>query len=147
MGKQNALPWHISEDLKNFKRLTTGNTIIMGRKTFDSIGKPLPNRNNLVISGSMEQKEGIEVCKSIPEALEKAKKHGKEIFIIGGATIYQQALPFVERMYISWIKEEYEGDTYFPEVNLKEWYIISEEEHVEFFLVTYQRKEGGIPHV
>ena len=140
IGKKNALPWYIPEDLKNFKRLTTGNTIIMGRKTFDSIGRPLPNRKNVVISRSMEKVEGVDVCKSVEEGLQKAESYGKDIFIIGGATIYQQTLPLAEKMYISHVIKDYDGDIYFTEFNKEEWSIESREEFDEFELVVYAKK-------
>ncbi len=142
IGKENRLPWHISDDLKNFKRLTTGNTIIMGRKTFESIGRPLPNRNNIVISASMSSIPGIDVCKTVDEGIAKAKSYGKEIFVIGGAQIYGQMIPFAEKMYISHVKAEHEGDVFFPEFDKNEWEIERKEDYPEFELVVYVRKHG-----
>jgi len=140
IGKNNQLPWHISDELKNFKKFTTGNTILMGRKTFESIGRPLPNRNNVVISTSLQPTEGIDVCKNIEEGITKAKSYGKDIFIIGGAQIYKQMLPLVEKMYISYIKKEYDGDVFFPEFDENEWQIESRQDFPEFELVIYVRK-------
>jgi len=142
IGKDNKLPWHISDDLKNFKRLTTENTIIMGRKTYESIGKPLPNRNNIVVSTTMQPISGITVCKTIPEAIEIGKTCGKEIFIIGGGQIFKQTIPLADKMYISYIKKEYEGDAYFPEFNENEWNIEQKQDFAEFELVIYVRKNG-----
>ena len=142
IGKNNQLPWHISDDLKNFKKLTSGNTVIMGRKTFESIGKALPNRNNVVISTSMQPVQGIDVCKSFEEGIMKAKSYGKDIFIIGGATVYEQAISFAERMYVSYVKGEYAGDAFFPEFDENEWHIEKKEEFPEFELVVYVRKHG-----
>jgi len=140
IGKGNLLPWHIPEDLKNFKKITTGKTVIMGRKTFDSIvsmiGKPLPNRRNVVLSRSMESDE-VEVCRSVEEAKEKFKD--EEAFIIGGASVYKLFLPYVDRMYISWIKKDYEGDCYFPELNLDKFKIISKEDFEEFEFVVHEK--------
>ena len=124
IGKGNNLPWHIPEDLKNFKRVTSGNTVIMGRKTYDSIlsmiGHPLPNRNNIVISRSL-QDERVTVCRSVEEAVENGRSFEKDIFVIGGATIYKLFLPIADKKYISWIKKDYEGDVYFPKFNLDEF--------------------------
>lgn len=142
IGKDNKLPWHIAEELKNFKRLTTGNTIIMGRKTFESIGKPLPNRNNIVVSTSMNQIAGITVCKTITEALEKAKLYSKETFVIGGGAIFEQTIQIADKMYISYVKGDYDGDAFFPEFNEKEWDVEKKEEYPEFELVVYVRKSG-----
>ncbi len=114
------LPWHIPDDLKRFKQLTTGHPIIMGRKTFDSIialrGKPLPNRTNIVITRDPTFKiEGCVVVHSLEEALEKAKKiENKEIFIIGGGQIFEQAIPFADRIYLTLVEGKYEADTFFP---------------------------------
>ncbi len=142
IGKDNKLPWRISDDLKNFKKLTTGNTVIMGRKTFESIGKPLPNRNNIVISTSMPQTAGIDVCNSFEESIIKAKSYGKDIFIIGGAAVYEQAIPFADKMYISYVKGEYKGDVFFPEFDEKAWHVENKEEHAEFDLLVYVRKHA-----
>jgi len=139
IGKGNSLPWHIPEDLKNFKEITTGKTVIMGRKTYDSIismlGKPLPNRNNIVISRSMEG-----ACRSIEEAVEKAKEYDVDAFVIGGATIYKQFLPIVDRMYISWIKKDYEGDVLFPEFSLENFEVEERRDFPDFEFVIYKRK-------
>ncbi len=145
VGKDGALPWHLPEDMKLFKELTSGKTVIMGRKTYDSLPakfKPLPNRHNIVVSRSLESTSiaGVDVCPSVEAALEKAKSYGKEIFIIGGASIYQQALPYAAKMYLSQVKKEYEGDTYFPEFDVREWEIIETREFADFILKVYRRK-------
>jgi len=146
IGKDNKLPWSISEDLQNFKRLTMGNTVIMGKKTFESIGgKPFPGRNNIVLNFIKEEIPGVIVCTSIPEALDKAREYDKDIFICGGASIYKQFLPFADKMYLSHIKKEYEGDTYFPEFDELEWEVVKREDHEEFEFVEYERKESGAP--
>src|SRR3990172_3667599 len=122
IGKNNKIPWHIAEEVKNFKKLTTGSTVIMGRKTFESIGKPLPKRNNIILSTSMSQIPGVDVCKTFDEGIIMAKSYGKDIFIIGGGTVYEQAIPFADKMYISYVKGEYDGDAFFPEFDEKEWH-------------------------
>jgi len=107
LGRGNELLWHIPEDLKRFKALTLGHPVIMGRKTFESIGKPLPGRTNLVVSRS---------ALSLEDALAQAKKLDKEeVFIIGGAQIYEQALPYADRLYLTLIEDTKEADAFFPE--------------------------------
>lgn len=140
IGKDNKLPWHIHDDMKNFKKLTSGNVVIMGRKTFESIGKPLPNRVNIVISSSMPETEGIIVCHDIPSALEKARSYNKEIFIIGGATIYQQTIPWADRLYLSYVKGDYDGDAFFPQYDESLWRVEKREDFPDFELVTYVKK-------
>jgi dihydrofolate reductase len=137
IGKDGGLPWHIPEDLKNFKRLTSGQVVVMGRKTYQSLPekfRPLPDRHNVVISTSMKDVAGIDICASIETGLQKAKSYGKEIFIIGGSTIFKQFMPLTKKMYISEIKQNYTGDTYFPKFNKEEWEIEDKQEFNEFFL-------------
>lgn len=146
IGKDNSLPWRIPEDMQNFKKLTSGKTVIMGRKTFESIPekfRPLPNRHNVVISSNMPSQEGVDICASIPEALEKAKSYGKEVFIIGGASLYEQTLPLADRMHLSLVKNNYEGDSYFPKFNKDEWVVESKKDFQDFELVTYVKKHKG----
>ncbi len=113
IGKEGKLPWHFSADLKFFKNLTSGHTIIMGRKTFDSIGKALPNRKNIVISRVAHAPVvGVEFFTSIPAALEGAKEG--ETFIIGGASIYGETIDLVQGIYLTRIDQAYEGDTFYP---------------------------------
>jgi len=139
IGKNNQLPWHLSDDLKNFKKFTVGSTVIMGRKTFESIGKPLPERNNIVISSSMPQTQNIIVAKTIEEALHKANSFGKEVFIIGGASVYAQSLPFADRLYLSFIKKDYDGDVFFPEFDMTKWKIENKTDFPDFELVIFAR--------
>src|SRR3989338_139592 len=106
IGKDNALPWNIPEDLKNFKALTSGKSVIMGRKTFESLGRPLPKRQNIVVSRGMPPIEGVIVCSSLDEAFQAAAS--EEVFVIGGASIYAQALPYADRMYLSYVDKETE---------------------------------------
>lgn len=117
IGKNNALLWHIPEDFRHFKTITTGHTVVMGENTFRSIGKPLPNRTNIILSLTPDfAPEGCLVVKSIEEALEMAKKcETEEIFIIGGASIYKQFIGLADRLYLTLVEGVYEADTYFPE--------------------------------
>ena len=133
LGKDNKLLWHISEDMKRFKNLTTGNVVIMGRKTYDSIPekfRPLPNRVNIVVTrDSNYQQKGAIVCHSIEDSLEKAREFNKEIFIIGGASIYEQGIKFADKLYLTLVDKEYsDADAFFPDYSeFKK--VISEENH------------------
>ena len=131
IGKGNDLLCHLPADLKHFKEITSGHTIIMGRKTFDSLPKgPLPNRKNIVISRNPELKiEGATVYSSLDYALLKLIDE-KEVFIIGGAQIYEQALPFADKLYLTRIHAAFpEADTFFPSIDTKEWREVSRETH------------------
>jgi dihydrofolate reductase len=127
IGKDNALPWRLSGDLKYFKNLTWGMPILMGRKTFESIGKPLPGRHSIVITRNANWKyEGVETVHSLEAALEAARKEDvKELFLIGGAEIFKSALPVADRIYLTRIYHRYDGDTYFPELGA-EWRLVRE---------------------
>ena len=141
IGNNNAMPWHISEESRQARRLTMGNTLIMGRKTFESLGsRPLPGRTNIVISRTLPQTEGIHVCKTFEDAIRKARSCEKECFIFGGSEVYRQALPLADKMYLSYIKKDYDGDAYFPEFDQTEWETTKEEDHAEFVFVVYERK-------
>lgn len=130
IGNKNQLPWHLPADLKHFKELTMGKPIIMGRKTFESIGKPLPGRRNLIVSTQQDyQVNGCEVFSSLVSAIEAAQKDQHEIMIIGGATIFAQALPLASRLYLTIIDHEFTGDTFFPVWVKTEWQEIKREQH------------------
>lgn len=145
IGANNTLPWHLTEDLKYFKSLTTGHTIIMGRKTYQSIGRPLPHRRNIVISRNTETSyEGMEVVHSIEDAF-SITKNDKKVFVIGGADIYKQVLDQVDLLYITEIKKSFSGDAFFPEIDKSKWSEFSREDHatangLEFSFVCYQKK-------
>jgi dihydrofolate reductase len=129
IGKDNGLPWHLPADLAFFKKVTTGHSIVMGRKTYDSIGRPLPNRRNIVITRSVDVSiEGCEVFNSIDDALDSSKEE-KEVLVIGGANLCQQVLARVDRLYITHIEGAFEGDTYFPDYDADDWREISCESH------------------
>jgi len=128
IGKDNNLLWHISEDLKYFKRTTSGFPVIMGRKTFESIGRPLPKRRNIVISRTMEAMPGLETASSLEEAIEMAGQEEK-CFIIGGGSIYSQALDKADTLYITHVHTQIpEADTFFPEVDPLQWNLVSHSE-------------------
>lgn len=123
IGKDNKLPWYLPADLKHFKNITSGHAIIMGRKTHESIGKPLPNRVNIVVTKNKQYfSPGCFTATSLEEAITIAEQEtqtdNNEIFVIGGASIYEQALPSADRIYLTIVHHDFDGDTYFP--NLKE---------------------------
>ncbi len=126
IGRDGALAWKISDDLKRFRALTTGKPVIMGRKTFDSIGKPLPDRINIVVSRTMAPREGVVIARTIEEALRlgaEAAAHldAAEIFIIGGADIYAATLPIADRIHMTEVDAEIDGDVRFPELDAADW--------------------------
>jgi len=121
IGKNGTLPWHCPEDLRHFRRLTSGHTIIMGRKTFTSIGKPLPKRENIVVSSQMPPQSGLLIAHSLEEALDRAQSD--PLFVIGGAMLFQQALPLADYLYLTQIEQDFAGDTHFPELDMNDWLV------------------------
>ncbi len=129
IGGENRLLWHISEDLRHFKSITSGHPVVMGRKTYESLGRPLPNRRNVVITRSNIEIEGCDVVHSLEEALGLFTPDDN-VFIIGGAEIYRATLPMADRFYLTRVHRDYEGDTSFPEWSEEEWQLV-ESEHFE----------------
>lgn len=147
IGKNNQLLVHFPADLKRFKNITTGHTIIMGRKTFESMGRALPNRRNIIISRQADLSlPGAEITNSIEDALALCK-NDKEVFIIGGAEIFKQALPLLSRIYLTRIQKVFNADTFFPEISTQEW-LETEREDFEpqektpfsYSFLTYQKR-------
>ena len=128
IGKNNQLLWHMPADLKHFKRITSGHTVIMGRKTYDSVGKPLPNRRNIIITRQDITIPGCEVVKSVEEAL-KLCSNEEEVFIVGGAEIYKLAMSKTDRIYLTIIHHSFDADSFFPEINYTAWKEVSREDH------------------
>ncbi len=147
LGKDNDLLWHLPDDFKRFKKMTTGHYIIMGRKTFESFPKPLPNRTHVVITRQENYpSQQCIVVKNIDEAME-AVKDQELVFVIGGGEIYRQFMPFADELELTEVEGEFEADTYFPDVNDKDWELVNEEHHPKdekhkyaFTFKTYQRK-------
>ena len=142
IGNKGCIPWKIKGEQKRFKELTTGNVVIMGRRSYEEIGKPLPNRSTIVISSTKNYDgENCMTAKSVAEAIEMAGE--RDIYISGGARVYEEALPLVEKMYITEVDLEVEGDTYFPQFD-KEQFIKEIDERFEgeipYTYVTYTRK-------
>lgn len=146
IGVNNTLPWRIPEDLKHFKALTMGHHLIMGRKTYDSIGKPLPGRTTIVVSRDPDLRiEGCIVAHSLPEAI-AACGTDPQVFVVGGADIYAQALELADTLYITEIQQAVKGDVHFPEFDRAQWHEVSREpqqqdapEPLEFHFVEYLR--------
>jgi dihydrofolate reductase len=144
IGIQNALPWHLPEDLSHFKKTTSGHAILMGRKTFESIGRPLPNRRNIVITRNPDWKaDGIEICHSLEDA--KALVKEQTAYIIGGAEIYRQALDLANKMIITEIDQTFECDAFFPTFSNDAWQETERDAHVSasgipYAYVTYTKK-------
>ena len=147
IGAKNDLIWHLPNDLKHFKSITSGHPIIMGRKTFESLGRPLPNRTNIVVTRDQNwNAEGIEIASSLPKAIEAAKKIDDDIYIIGGGNIYKQAMELADVLYITEVHHEFDGDTYFPEIDLDDWEEVERENCTKdekhpyaYSFVTYKR--------
>lgn len=148
IGKDNKLLWHLPKDLKHFKNLTSGHPIIMGRKTYESIGKPLPNRTNIVVSGKDNWfEEGILIVPSIKDALKHAKKIDDNVMVIGGGNIYEQTIDKADRLEVTLVDAELDADVYFPKINPKTWVKVAEdcvqkdEDHdFDFCFQTFDRK-------
>ena len=151
IGKDNKLLWHISDDLKRFEELTTGHVIIMGRKTFESLGRVLPNRKHIVFSQNPDFKvndENVEIVHSMLQ-LQEYIEDDKENFVIGGAMIYNLLMPYVKKMYVTEIDKDFEGDTFFPRINDEIWKEVSRENgpedlnsHFKYEYVVYERKNN-----
>jgi dihydrofolate reductase len=147
IGINNQLPWRLPEDLAHFKRTTTGHPIVMGRKTFDSIGRPLPNRRNIVITRNPEWRhDGVEAVASLDAAI--ALLGDGEAFIIGGSQIFDGALPLADKMIVTEIEKTFDCDTFFLEISAAQWRETAREKHhseqsgLDFAFVTYQRIQG-----
>lgn len=147
IGKNNDLPWHLPADLAYFKRTTMHHTIVMGRKTHESIGRALPGRRNIVVTTKKNYRaEGCEIVHSVDEAM-KLLPEDDEVFVIGGSQLFKAFYPFAERLYVTYIDEEFAGDTFFPEIDESEWKRIStergeknEKNPYDYFYIVYERK-------
>ena len=128
IGKNNQLLWHMPADLKHFKQITSGHTVIMGRKTYDSVGKPLPNRRNIIVTRQDIKIDGCEVVKSIEDGLALCANED-EVFIVGGAEIYKLAMGKTDRIYLTIIHHSFDADTLFPEIDYMEWKETAREDH------------------
>ena len=151
IGKDNKLIWHLPEDLKHFKNLTTGHTIVMGRKTFESLGKPLPNRKHVIFSQNPDFKvndENVEVVHSLLQ-IQDLIEGKEEAFVIGGAMIYNFLMPYVKKMYVTEIEKDFDGDAFFPSIDEEIWREVTREKglkdennNLDYYFVTYERKDN-----
>jgi dihydrofolate reductase len=149
IGRNNGLPWKLPADLQRFKRLTMGHTLLMGRKTFESIGRPLPGRTMLVMTRQKDfTAEGVQVAHSLEEAVRMSSD--QELFVAGGAQLYQQTLAECQRLYLTFIGAEFEGDAFFPKIHESQWLLVSEESHepdeknaYPYCFRIYERKSQG----
>lgn len=149
IGYKNALPWRLPAELQYFKKTTMGHPIAMGRKTFESIGRPLPGRENIIITRNPSfQREDCTVYYSLDSFIEYARKYAGEIFVIGGAEIFREIFPIADRLYITNIKHAFQGDTYFPKFPLEGWKLIRREPGIKdeknpynYEYLVYERKE------
>lgn len=149
IGKDNKIIWNLPEDLKRFKEITTGHTIVMGRKTFESLGRVLPNRKHIVITRDETysvDNENVEIVNDI-ETIDKYINSEEEVFVIGGAIIYKQLINKVNKMYVTKIHEKFQGDAYFPLINEEEWKITEKETGIkneqnpyDYEFLVYERK-------
>ena len=147
IGKDNQLPWHLPQDLRFFKKVTMGHPIVMGRKTHESIGRALPGRENIILTRDQHYiAEGCTVIHSIEELERIAEQKNDELFVIGGAEIFKELMSKVKKLYITYIDEEFEGDTFFPEINENEWKLIEKEKGpkddkniYDYYFMIYER--------
>lgn len=142
IGSGDGMPWEVPEEYQQFLDFIAGQTVIMGRRSFEIFGGDLTSAHALVVSRSASDLEGAIVCRSLDEACAQAAAFGKTVFSAGGATIYEQTLPRADRMYLSYIKGDFEGDTYFPAFDEAEWQVVRREEHPRFVFVAYARRAG-----
>lgn len=149
IGKNEKLPWHLPADLNFFKKVTMGHPIVMGRKTFESIGRPLPGRENIVITRNENYKtEGCTIINSVSNIKEIEKQIDEEVFIIGGAEIFKETFPIVDRLYITLIDDVFDGDTFFPKFDENLWKLISKEKGIKddkniynYYFLIFERKK------
>lgn len=148
IGFENDMPWHLPNDLKFFKETTTGNTIVMGRKTFESIGRVLPNRKHIVLTKSNNNfPDEVEVVQDIESIIQLSESNDEELFVIGGGNIFKQLLPYADKLYVTLINETFEGDVFFPNISMEEWEEVSKEKGIqdernpyEYYFIQYVRK-------
>jgi len=142
IGREGGLPWRLPEDLRLFRKVTMGCSLIMGRKTFQSLDGPLDGRENIVVSRKLPSGQGYRVCPGFQEALALGEELGRKIFIIGGVGIFREALPIADVLAVSWVKGEYPGDVFFPGIDFSAWEVFEETPYPGFRHVCYRRRKG-----
>jgi dihydrofolate reductase len=140
IGRDGGLPWHLPDDLRHFKRLTRGHVLVMGRRTFESIGRPLPDRTTIVVTRRPDWgAPGVLTAPSLPEALSRAGEIDPEVFVAGGQEIFRLALPVADRMVLTRVDQRPDGDTVFPPVDWASWRAVAREAYDDFEVVSYER--------
>jgi len=132
IGAGSHIPWSLPQELRLFRQLTLGGTVVMGRNTFESLGRPLEQRHNIVVSTTLKERPGITVCRDFPAAVVAAESHGGKVFYIGGREIFRLALQRAELLRVSWIPGNYTGDCYFPEFDRKQWCLAEAKDYGDF---------------
>ncbi len=141
IGRDGGLPWRLPEDLARFKRLTMGHVLVMGRRTYDSIGRPLPGRTTIVVTRQPGwSADGVEVAAGLDDALSRAAANDQEVFVVGGSQVYAAALPVAHRLALTLVDDCLDGDTYFPDVDWSRWREVRREPHDGFAFVDYERR-------
>ncbi len=140
IGDRNGLPWHVPEEYRQFVDFVRGNTVIMGRRSYEIFGGDLGDTNMIVVSRSVERFDGATVVDSIPRAVERANALGKTVFSAGGASIYEQTIPLTDTMYLSYVHGEYDGDTFFPAFDEAEWQAERTEDHPRYRFVIWKKR-------
>jgi dihydrofolate reductase len=140
IGDRGRLPWHLPEELQLFRQLTLGHCVVMGRGTFETIGRPLPGRHNIVLSSALAPRPDLRVCRSFPEALSAAGASGQKVFFIGGAEIYRLALPIAGTLHVSWVRASRTGDTVFPWFDGRSWRVVNAKDYGAFRHVEYRHR-------
>ena len=143
IAKNGRIPWDIPADIQLFRQQTINKTVLMGRTTYQSIGHPLPQRNNIVLSRTLAATEGVYISQSFTEGINLAQSFATDIYCIGGAEVYRQALPIADVMHISWVQNNFSGDCFFPRFDQHEWQEISRQQHPGFIYCTYRRKKSN----
>ena len=141
IGNKNKLPWYLPEDLERFKELTTGHTVIMGRKTYENISNPLPDRYNIVLSNTLKS-NAVKVCSSLDEALNVTSVTEDKIFVIGGEEVYSEALKYTDTMYLTIVSGHYSGDAFFPEFEEEDWLLVEMDQYAKFSFITLERVQN-----
>jgi dihydrofolate reductase len=145
IGRAGTLPWALPEDRRLFRRQPEGNTVIMGRLTFESLAAPLPRRHNIVISHTLPPATGATVCRSFGEGLALGWRLGRPLLVIGGVELYRLALPLADTLHISWVAGEFAGDRFFPAFDLTDWIPVESVDFPGFQHVVYRRNQGQSP--
>jgi dihydrofolate reductase len=140
IGRDGQLPWDLPADRRLFRRLTEGNTVIMGRRTFESLQAPLPNRHNIIINRTLNRVSGAMVCRGFLESVAQGWRLGRPVYVIGGVELYRKALMIADTLHISWIVEDAPGDRYFPPRDPADWIVVNVNDYPGFQHITYRRR-------